>query len=202
MQRVKGLVSNSEKRTYLFGYAILIALILYAIAFVLAGRIHAAYVAYESRAILDRNDDILTLYPNERDLYVRYSDSIPLRVQELLIRKEDKYFRSHLGINLVSSTRALINTVIGNSVGGASTITQQLVKNMLGNLENRSLSNKLIESIYAVSLTLTTSKDDVLRMYANTVFISMNHWRISTIRELPCFSLHFQAQALKTLGIE
>lgn len=129
------------------------------------------YENLESVAIKDRNDIVITLLPNAKGAYVQYFNTIPPRVKNLLIKKEDQSFYFHPGINPLSTARALFQYSLGHHIGGASTITQQLVKNVLGHEQDRSMANKVIEMFYAVSLELFTSKEDILNMYANTVYM-------------------------------
>lgn len=129
------------------------------------------YKNLESVAIEDRNGVTLTLLPNVKGAYVQYSKTIPPKVKKLLIEKEDRFFYFHPGINPLSTARALFQYSLGHHIGGASSITQQLVKNILGHEQNRSVTNKVIEIFYALDLELFTSKEDILTMYANTVYM-------------------------------
>ncbi len=129
------------------------------------------YQQLESVAIEDRTGTVLTLVPNEQDAYVRYTDTLPSRVAELLVKKEDRFFYVHPGFNPFSIVRALWSFMRGRRVGGASTITEQLVKNVLQNGQDRTLANKIVELLYAINLELFTSKKELLVMYANTVYM-------------------------------
>jgi len=110
------------------------------------------YKSLESPAIEDRNGTVLTLEPNQKQEYGRYVDTFPNRVKQLLVEKEDRFFYWHPGINPVSTLRATGRYLIGQRPGGASTITQQLVKNLLGNEQSRSFLNKALETFGAFSL--------------------------------------------------
>ena len=129
------------------------------------------YKNLESATIEDRNGIVLTLLPNARGMYGQYSLTIPTRIKDLLVRKEDRFFYIHPGINPFSIVRAISRDVTGHRVGGASTITQQLVKNLLGHEQNRSFFNKFTEVFYAIDLELFHSKEEILTMYANTVYM-------------------------------
>jgi penicillin-binding protein 1C len=136
-----------------------------------AGHLKMRYRELESVAIKDRNGSVLTLVPNARGAYVEYRDTIPARVQELLIKKEDRFFFLHPGVNPLSILRSMARYITGHRSGGASTITQQLVKNLLGHADDRSVVNKIIEVGEALSLEMFASKADILRMYENTVYM-------------------------------
>ncbi|MBP9668858.1 MAG: transglycosylase domain-containing protein [Candidatus Pacebacteria bacterium] len=142
------------------------------------------YSALESVALLDRHHQVLTLLPNKKDVYAAYTDTLPARVAELLIEKEDRFFYYHPGLNPFSTSRAAWRYVTGNRIGGASTITQQLVKNLLAHEQDRSFLNKGIELLYALSLELFSTKDEILLMYANTVFMGNHIQGLSGASEL------------------
>ncbi len=129
------------------------------------------YAALESASIKDRNGIVLTLGQNSKAQYGQYEETIPSRVKELLVRKEDRFFYIHPGINPLSTVRAAFRYISGHRVGGASTITQQLVKNLLNHEQSRSMENKLVEIFYAFALEIFTSKEQILSMYANTVYM-------------------------------
>lgn len=129
------------------------------------------YKALESVAIFDRNGALLTLSPNGKGEYGRYEDAIPKRAAELLVKKEDRFFYIHPGVNPFSTVRAAFHFFAGTRIGGASTITQQLVKNLLGHEQDRSLLNKIGELFYAFAIETFASKQQILRMYANTVYM-------------------------------
>ena len=129
------------------------------------------YTDLEPPAILDRNGVVLAIQPNAKERYGRYVDSFPERVKDILIQKEDRFFYWHPGINPVSTVRAIGLHIIGRRSGGASTITQQLVKNILRNEQHRSFSNKIIETFGAFSMELFNSKETLLTMYANSVYM-------------------------------
>ncbi len=129
------------------------------------------YRSLESVAITDRHGDILTLAHNAKSVYAQYESALPPRVAALLIKKEDRFFYIHPGINPFSTMRAALRYATGSRVGGASTITQQLVKNLLSHEQNRTFFNKAIELFYALALEVCTTKEEILVMYSNTVFM-------------------------------
>jgi len=129
------------------------------------------YAALESPAILDRTGAIITLSANSKGQYGRYSASFPMHVKDILVKKEDRFFYWHIGVNPASNVRALYRYALGYPAGGASTISQQLVKNVLGHEQNRTILNKLVETAGAISLELFNSKDSIITMYANSVYM-------------------------------
>ncbi len=111
-------------------------------------------------------------------------DSLPVRYQTCVIHFEDRYFRSHPGINVFALARALVqNLRAGRVVSGGSTITMQVCRLAREN-PDRTILNKIIEMIWALNLELRFSKDEILKMYAshapfggNVVGIEAASWR-------------------------
>ncbi|MEK7118159.1 MAG: transglycosylase domain-containing protein, partial [Patescibacteria group bacterium] len=119
--------------------------------------------------ILDRNGKLLQLLPNAKGEFMIPSRSTS-RVRELAVLKEDKYFYYHLGINPLSILRGLARLITYGERTGGSTITQQLVKNLLRHENARTVSNKLIELAYAIALELHTGKKEILTMYLSSAY--------------------------------
>ncbi|MFE5310785.1 transglycosylase domain-containing protein [Isoptericola sp. NPDC056605] len=107
-------------------------------------------------------------------------DEISEPMQHAVIAIEDERFYEHGGIDVQGMTRALANNVAGHATQGASTLTQQYVKNMLIDqalqdgdqfgvikASEDSISRKLTEAKMAISLEKTMSKDEVLQGYLN-----------------------------------
>ncbi len=98
-------------------------------------------------------------------------DDIPVNMTNAMVAVEDKRFRSHLGVDPVRLTGALIEGVTGSRarLGGTSTITQQLARNLFLN-NNRSLDRKAREAVLAMALEWKFSKDQILELYLNKVY--------------------------------
>ena len=124
-----------------------------------------------SVTIYDRNGIPLSIEENTKGHYVKEIKNLPEEFENLLILKEDKYFRYHFGINPFSNVRAIYSKIISDRAGGASTITQQLSKNLLGTELERNVLNKLREAFYSVGIEIFYTKDEILTMYANTVYL-------------------------------
>jgi len=162
---------DEQQRGRVLGIVALGPFIAFMLLYAAGQQLKENYKNLESVVIEDRNGVVLTLLPNAKGEYGRYEETFPPRVKELLIKKEDRFFYFHPGINPLSTVRATFRYVTGHRVGGASTITQQLVKNLLGHEQNRSITNKFVEMFYAFALELFTSKEHILTMYANTVYM-------------------------------
>ena len=100
--------------------------------------------------------------------FVKLKSMPPLLVEAFLV-SEDRRFFWHPGVDPAAVTRALwTNLRSGERVSGGSSITQQLVRNLLGH-HHRNWKNKLLESYYAVRLEAVTRKSELLEHYLNRV---------------------------------
>ncbi len=118
------------------------------------------------------------IYPghNEDRLLVALEDA-PKGMLEALLAVEDRGFYEHFGLSLRGIARAMwVNIRQGRFVQGGSTITQQLVKNLFLSQE-RSLARKLPELPMAILLERRASKDQILRMFLNEVFLAQDGGR-------------------------
>ena len=87
------------------------------------------------------------------------------------IDTEDNRFYEHNGVDFYGIARAVINNLMGGSLEGASTITQQLVRNTIlsDEMNNISLERKIREANLALEMEKYYSKDEILLMYLNTI---------------------------------
>ena len=96
---------------------------------------------------------------------------IPENMTNAMVAVEDKRFRSHWGIDPVRLTGAMVEGITGSRkrLGGTSTITQQLARNLFLN-NNRSLDRKAREAVLAMALEWKFSKEQILELYLNKVY--------------------------------
>jgi penicillin-binding protein 1A len=96
-------------------------------------------------------------------------EDIPVYMRDAMIAVEDRKFYSHWGVDALGLVRALIaNLRAGRIVEGASTITQQLARNLF-TMFDVSMSRKIKEAILAVKIERMYSKDEILEMYLNQI---------------------------------
>ena len=118
---------------------------------------------------------LLEEYAKERRFYIGI-DAIPQQVIRAFIAAEDQNFYDHPGVDFISVARAIVQNVVhmgqGKSLVGGSTITQQVVKNFLLTNE-RSLSRKVREAILSFRITNVFSKDKILELYLNQIYLGM-----------------------------
>jgi len=158
-------------RTVVITIVLVLLFLIAAAAYPLNTHLKALYIRQFSQAIIDRNGERIALGPNYRGYYAEDIGTVPANVKKILIEKEDRFFYYHPGINPFSILRDGIQVLFSQKFRGSSTLTQQLVKNLLGNENQRTLGNKAIEALYALALELYTPKEQILTMYANTVYL-------------------------------
>ncbi len=165
-------IQNTVKRhPKLFMGSVVIFIALIGVLHALKQDAYTRYEALQSVVIYDRKHVPIGVLPNEKDHYNYTLSSLPDSFSVLLLKKEDRYFYYHPGINPISIGRAIYRNLRHNESGGGSTITLQLAKILLGTEGDRTIAHKLVEIAYAVGMELFGRKDDILLMYANTVFM-------------------------------
>ncbi len=97
-------------------------------------------------------------------------EQIPPMMQEAVIAVEDARFRQHVGIDLWGILRAIVAALTGGRRQGASTITQQVARNFYLTQE-RTLERKLKEAALALRIERTLSKDRILELYMNQIYL-------------------------------
>ena len=102
--------------------------------------------------------------------------TIPKSMGEGLVAMEDHTFYENSGIDLKGMARALLNNVTGGSQQGASTLTQQYVKNYLIGRTTTNYVGKLREAMLALKISKTVSKDEILDRYLNTIYLGRDSY--------------------------
>lgn len=141
--------------------------------------------------IYSADGKLIGKYFNENRTPVKYEEVNP-QFWKALIDTEDERFYRHIGIDFQGLFGAAKDALVGNDARGASTITQQLAKNMfrvrtqystglLGKIPGiKILIMKSKEWIIALKLEMLYEKNDILTMYANTVDFGSNSYGIKT----------------------
>lgn len=114
---------------------------------------------------------LMAEYARERRLYVPIR-AVPKLVKDAFLSAEDKNFYKHVGIDPEGLARAVVMNLRsgGSREQGASTITQQVAKNFLVGNE-RSYERKIREALIALRIESTFSKDKILELYLNEIFL-------------------------------
>lgn len=165
----------------LLGLTVLVpAILLTGYVYFAAGLPDASFVAdrsmFQSTLFYDRNGKLLyeAFDPQGGRRTLTHMEDLPPHVIQATLSAEDPTFYDNPGIDPLAMARALVQNFQGGGVvSGASTLTQQLAKNVLFTPEERqrqSVERKIKEAIYAVRLTQRYPKDEILRMYFNEAY--------------------------------
>src|SRR5215831_21129988 len=171
-------------------------LLTFAALFITGGLLASAYVywltrdlpSYDTLAhyeppittrVYASNGTLIGEYARERRLFVPVA-AIPDRVKQAFLSAEDKNFYSHPGVDIFGIVRAAVNDVryADKRPQGASTITQQVARNFLLSSELK-FSRKIKEMVLAMRIDSAFSKDQILELYLNEIFLGENSYGVA-----------------------
>src|SRR5437773_1189430 len=138
----------------------------------------------QSTKVFDRDgNDLLYQFEVERRELAKY-DEIPQILVDATVAAEDKSFWSNPGVDLLGIARAVFADLTrrGSGQGGASTITQQLVKQRIVGGEV-SVQRKIREAILAIQVTRTYSKKQILELYFNQIYYGNQAYGVKAAAE-------------------
>ncbi len=126
---------------------------------------------------LDKNGEYAEserIWAGENRIWVDF-EKIPQNMKDAVVAVEDKRFNDHNGVDWGRTAFAFVNMFVKfyDTEFGASTITQQLVKNLTGANEHR-IERKIKEILYAVNLEKNYHKDEILEAYLNVMPLDQN----------------------------
>lgn len=130
--------------------------------------------------IYDRKNRLIAnVFDTEFRFYAKF-DEIPPRMIEALLAIEDTLFFEHSGINYDAIIRAMVKNIKSGRFGeGGSTLTQQLVKNVILTRE-RTFSRKIKEALLTIQVERVLSKEQILEIYLNEVFFGHGYHGVKT----------------------
>jgi penicillin-binding protein 1A len=139
------------------------------------------YKNAQNSKVVDRNGEPLaTLTSNQRRLIVP-SEDISQTVKQAVVAVEDQRFYEHRGIDFQGIGRAVTQDILAqDTTQGASTITQQFVKNALRAQDSRTVFQKLREAALAYHLERHWSKDKILTEYLNSIYFGEGAYGIES----------------------
>ncbi|WP_100398065.1 transglycosylase domain-containing protein [Bacillus sp. FJAT-44742] len=131
----------------------------------------------------DTNGDLISEIAGEEKRKYLPHDEIPIMFKHAFLATEDRHFYEHQGLDMSSVVRAFITNIQSQSIEqGASTITQQLARNLFLD-HSQSYNRKLKEVLYAYQMEQEYSKEDILELYLNTIYFGNGVYGIETASE-------------------
>lgn len=179
--RTKEDVKRRFKRIFVLCLIIFIAFLLfYIISLFKWYGIMKNMMRCENSLVLDSNGNVIAVIGDNRIQENVDWAKVPNNLKNAYISIEDKNFNKHMGISIKRTGGAIISYVThrGSSAYGGSTITQQVVKNLTGENENK-ISRKFTEWDRAVKTEILFSKDDILRTYFNIIYVGPNIYGVN-----------------------
>ena len=177
---------------WLFGFGIFCAMAGLAVAGIYLAQVSAALPDYTvlkdyqppvTTRVHAADGTLLAEYARERRLF-QPIETIPETLLQAFISAEDKDFYRHGGIDFAGVVRAARDNIMarvdggGGPLVGASTITQQVAKNFLLTTE-QTWDRKVQEAILALRIESTFSKNKILELYVNEIFLGLNSYGVA-----------------------
>ena len=130
-----------------------------------------------SLVLQDRGGQTIATYGDLVGEPLRLKD-MPPELPAALIAVEDRRFRQHSGVDPIGLARAIwVNVTAGRLTQGGSTITQQVAKTLFLSNE-RTLRRKIRELLLTIWLERTFTKDEILEIYLNRVYLGAGTWGV------------------------
>ncbi len=143
----------------------------------------ATYAPPVATRLYAADGSLLIEYAEERRVFIDYAD-LPPQLVNAFIAAEDQNFWTHPGIDVQGVVRAVANNTLrmfgaNTTLSGASTITQQVAKNFFLTSE-RTISRKIKEAILALRLERAFSKEHILTLYLNQIFLGARAYGVGS----------------------
>ena len=143
----------------------------------------ATYAPPVATRLYAADGSLLIEYAEERRVFIDYAD-LPPQLVNAFIAAEDQNFWTHPGIDVQGVIRAVANNTLrmfgaNTTLSGASTITQQVAKNFFLTSE-RTISRKIKEAILALRLERAFSKEHILTLYLNQIFLGARAYGVGS----------------------
>ncbi|MBI5078739.1 PBP1A family penicillin-binding protein, partial [Candidatus Saganbacteria bacterium] len=144
----------------------------------------SSYIPSESTILYSSDGKILARFHREENRQVVPLSKISVHFQNAVIATEDPRFREHHGLDFLGIIRAGVkNFAYGRVVEGGSTITQQLARNLFLT-KKKTLLRKLAEALLALRIERRYTKEEILELYLNQVYLGHNAYGIESASNL------------------
>ncbi|MDO5690427.1 MAG: transglycosylase domain-containing protein [Tissierellia bacterium] len=132
----------------------------------------------ENSTIVDAEGSLLEKIETAEYREVVSIETIPQFVKDAFVAVEDERFYEHMGVDIMGIGKSVLDNIsAGDFVRGGSTITQQLARDLYLN-DEKTLDRKIKEAYIAMKMNDSLSKDEVLEIYLNRVFLGQNAYGV------------------------
>ena len=120
--------------------------------------------------LLDINGELITEFASDEKREIISLNKLPQHMIDALITREDRIFYSHNGFSIKAVFRAVVGKLTGKSLGGGSTLTQQIAGTIFCDRTDMSITRKLKELWWAIQMERRYSKNEILELYLNKIY--------------------------------
>ena len=120
--------------------------------------------------LLDINGEVITEFASDEKREIISYQQLPQNLIDALITREDRIFFSHKGFSFKALMRAVFGKLTGKSLGGGSTLTQQIAGTLYCDRTDMSYTRKLWELWWAIQMERRYSKNEILELYLNKIY--------------------------------
>lgn len=120
--------------------------------------------------LLDVNGELITEFSSDEKREIIALRDLPQHMIDALLTREDRIFYSHHGFSLKALSRAVVGVLSKSSLGGGSTLTQQIAGTLYCDRTEYSIKRKLKELWWAIQMERHYSKDEILELYLNKIY--------------------------------
>lgn len=120
--------------------------------------------------VLDVNGELITEFSSDQKSEFIAFQNLPQQIIDALLTREDKIFYDHPGFSMKALFRAVVGVLTHNSLGGGSTLTQQIAGTLYADRRDMTVMRKLRELWWAIQMERRYSKDEILELYLNRIY--------------------------------
>jgi penicillin-binding protein 1A len=133
--------------------------------------------------LLARDGRVIGEFATERRVVVGY-DQIAPSLRQAIVAAEDGGFDQHFGLSVTRIVITLINDVVKGELAGASTITQQLARNLFPIGFDKTVERKVKEAILAIQIEKRYTKREIFTFYANQIYFGHGAYGVEAASRL------------------
>ncbi len=129
--------------------------------------------------LLDINGELITEFSSDEKREIIAIKHLPQHMIDALLTREDRIFYSHRGFSAKALIRAVVGVLTHKSLGGGSTLTQQIAGSLYCDRSDYSVKRKLKELWWAIQMERRYSKDEILELYLNKIYFGGGTYGVS-----------------------